>query len=103
MRRFARSLAVFGAVVIIAGQLATAIHTHQIFQTQRVGSAAELTIDNGLCALCLLAFHSKATPGPAPTLARPEVQLRAAPEAAASSIESFDQSCAMTRGPPFIA
>jgi hypothetical protein len=101
-RRLARALAVFGAAVILAGQLAAAIHTHQIFQTERIGSAAEIAVDSGLCPLCLLAFHSKGSLGAAPMLARPAVQLRAVPEAASSSFESFKEFSALTRGPPVL-
>jgi hypothetical protein len=95
-----RAIAVFAAAAILAGQLAIAGHFHQAIQTQRVGTQAELSVGNGLCALCLLAFHSKVNPGGAPSIVRPEIQTRTVVQTAPVSFVSFNPSCALTRAPP---
>lgn len=98
-----RGIATAAAALLLASQLAAAAHTHQVLQPERFSSHAELAVDSGLCALCLLAFHAKIAPVSTPGIHHPEVQIEAALDLAPPSIESFDPSCALTRGPPAIA
>jgi hypothetical protein len=53
-----RSIAVFAAVLTLAGQLAAASHIHQAADPCGVNAVAQVSPDGGLCALCLLAFHT---------------------------------------------
>jgi hypothetical protein len=58
-----RSVAVFAAVITLAGQLAAASHVHQAADPcGGVNAVAQVNADGGLCALCLLAFHTSGAP-----------------------------------------
>jgi hypothetical protein len=61
-RTATRSVAIFAAALVLAGQLAAAAHFHPIADREGVGTVTQLSADGGLCALCLLAFHTSAAP-----------------------------------------
>jgi hypothetical protein len=73
-----RSVAVFAAVITLAGQLAAASHIHHSDDPSGVNSVAQLSAEGGLCALCLLAFHTSAAPS-APVIAGLPHEYRDAP------------------------
>ncbi len=98
-----RPLAVLGAVLIVAGQLAAAVHSHETIATERSSACAELSADNGLCALCLLAFHSTPKPSAAPSITRPDVGFNSAVRAAEGFVESPVCASTQTRAPPALA
>jgi hypothetical protein len=66
-----RGLAALAAAILILAQTAGAAHFHS-FPSQNKYLAASATIDNGLCALCLVRFHS-----PAPVLLAPRIEAPA--------------------------
>lgn len=67
----ARRLAVLAAVLLLSAQLLGAIHCHPAALMRGVTSQAQLTVDNGLCAVCLFAFHSPTNPTSLPLPADP--------------------------------
>jgi hypothetical protein len=66
-----RSVAIFAAAITLAGQLAAAAHVHQAADPSSVNAVAQVAADNGLCALCLLAFHTSVAPSAPVTAALP--------------------------------
>jgi hypothetical protein len=95
-----RSVAVFAAVITLAGQLAAASHIHQAADPCGVNAVAQVSPDGGLCALCLLAFHTSANPPATPVVGMPLLVAQPAVAAATVSIASIDSTCALTRAPP---
>jgi hypothetical protein len=101
--RLRRSIAVFGAALILVAQFVAAVHRHPAVESARTVSSAQASLDTGLCALCQVAFHSSLNPTSAPFIEPLEI------ERAISSIDSwlgftwFDSASALTRGPPAAA
>jgi hypothetical protein len=102
-RSIRRALALSSVVALLLGQLAASVHTHTASASDRVNAAAELSADNGLCALCLLAFHSTPEPSAAPALHRPDIRPEPVGETVAGFVESPAFARAMTRAPPALA
>jgi hypothetical protein len=101
--RLRRSIAVFGAALILVAQFVAAVHRHPGVESARTVSSAQLSLDTGLCALCQVAFHSNLNPTSAPFIEPLEIRR------AISSIDSglgftwFDFASALTRAPPAAA
>lgn len=96
-------LAVLGAAVLISAQLLGVIHSHRSALSRGVTSQSQSTEDNGLCAVCLLAFHSPTNPASAPVLADPGFgSLRWVP-AAWAGFRSLLGSISRGRAPPAAA
>src|ERR1035441_3289662 len=64
--RLRRSIAVFGAALILVAQFVAAVHWHPAVESARMVSLAQPSLDAGLCALCQVAFHSSLNPTRAP-------------------------------------
>jgi hypothetical protein len=95
-----RSVAIFAAVITLAGQLAAASHVHQAADPYGVNAVAQVSADGGLCALCLLAFHTSANPPATPVIGRPLSIPQPLFAAAPVSVQPIDSTCALTRAPP---
>jgi hypothetical protein len=59
-RRWMRRIAGFAAVILLLAQSAGAAHLHPLPSQQKYVTSAAVSVD-GLCALCLVRFHSPAT------------------------------------------
>ncbi len=97
------SIALIGAAALRLGQLAAGVHTHASFAGDRAGAVAQLSADNGLCALCLLASHSTPQPSAAPALQHPVLRPEPVADTAAGFVDSLAFARAMTRAPPALA
>jgi hypothetical protein len=98
-----RSVAVFAAVITLAGQLAAASHVHQAADPYGVNAVAQVSADGGLCALCLLAFHTSANPPATPAIGMPLSIAHPLAAPAPVYVERINSTCAPTRAPPRIA
>jgi hypothetical protein len=95
-----RSIAIFAAAITLAGQLAAASHVHQAADPYGVNAVAQVSPDGGLCALCLLAFHTSANPPATPAVGMPLSIARPAAAPEPISVPTIDSTCALTRAPP---
>jgi hypothetical protein len=95
-----RRIAVAGAALILFVQLLGAIHWHPANFDNAASASAALSVDNGLCAVCLLAFHSSLNPATVPTLAHPLRELAMAPVAGCAGFSAFDPASHLSRAPP---
>jgi hypothetical protein len=96
----AKSIALVGTALIVAAQILALAHFHQGNPTRQFNAQTQVVADDGLCALCNLAFHAPLNPAAAPAIARPcaEVRLTDAPVAGHHVSNSF--SPCQTRAPP---
>ena len=104
--RFARGgrlLAAAGAFLLLSVQLTVAAHTHPSSLLQRGDACAQLTVDNSLCPLCLLAFHLPVNPVPSAALALPPVEAQTAPVWRKPASRSFVRASCPPRAPPHAA
>jgi len=51
-------------------------HYHQTDPTERINAPAGIVADNGLCALCILAFHLPLNPAALPAIEQPQIYTR---------------------------
>jgi hypothetical protein len=58
-RRWMRRIAGFAAVILLLAQSVGAAHLHPLPSQQKYVTSAAVSVD-GLCALCLVRFHSPA-------------------------------------------
>jgi hypothetical protein len=56
--RWMRGAAAFVAVVLLLAQTAGAAHRHPLPSPETYAAPAAVSLDNGLCSLCLVRFHS---------------------------------------------
>lgn len=102
-KRCGRATATLAAVLILAAQFLTVAHYHQSDPVRRIDSQAQVVADDGLCALCILAFHVPLNPAAVAAVEQPHadaqpiaaVTVRAAITGALSSCQS--------RAPPRLA
>jgi hypothetical protein len=100
IRGGAKSIALAAAVLILAAQLLALAHNHQGNPTRQFNAHSQVVADDGLCALCNLAFHAPLNPAPTPSIARPYTELRLIDTAIASLHVSTPFSSCQTRAPP---
>ena len=93
-------LAVAGAFLLLSVQLTVAAHTHPRSLMQRSDACTQLTVDNSLCPLCLLAFHLPVNPVSSTVLALPPVDAHAAPAPPEPGFRSFLRTSCPPRAPP---
>jgi hypothetical protein len=101
--RLRRSIAVFGAALILAAQFVGAVHWHPPVQLAWTVASAQPSVDTGLCALCLVAFHSSLNPTSAPFIEHREIGRAIASSDSWLGFASFDSASALTRAPPAAA
>jgi hypothetical protein len=102
IRGGAKSIALFGAVLILAAQFLALTHFHRTNPTRQFNAQTQVVADDALCALCILAFHAPLNPAAAPAPARPHVEVRNVDAAVASVHVSASFSSCQTRAPPAI-
>jgi len=100
MRGGRKSLGVFAAALILGAQLLAVSHYHQTDPVRRFNAQAQILADDGLCALCTLAFHLPLNPAAGPNVERPQVDVRPVDQPAAHVIYSRSYSLNRTRAPP---
>ncbi len=93
-------LAVLSAALILAAQLLGAVHSHRSALSRDLSARSEFGVDGGLCAVCLLAFHSPTNPGSAPAFARPQQAPERAAPAESPAIRSLFFPSPRGRAPP---
>lgn len=92
----------FAAALILAAQLLAISHYHQA-DSAPFNAHAQIVTDDGLCALCALAFHLPLNPAATPMVQRPQVDVRPADRAERYVIASRSHSLSLTRAPPTVA
>jgi hypothetical protein len=99
-----RSIAVFGAALILVAQFVAAVHWHPAVELAWTVASAQ-PLETGLCALCQVAFHSSLNPTPtrAPFLEPLEIGSVIASTDSWLGFASFDSASALTRAPPAAA
>jgi len=96
-----RAVAIFAGVLLLAGQIAAVAHFHPFPGRDSVNTVTLVSVDNGACALCLLAFHSSAEPKATPAAATPALSARSPIVALAAVFHRIDSTSALSRAPPF--
>jgi len=83
--RAKRGMAALTAGLILFAQVLAAAHFHRFPSSREYLTKPAVSVDNGLCAVCLLRFHSPsaliASPAPEPPAPAKRVLVRAAGEA----------------------
>jgi hypothetical protein len=98
--RRTRLLAMSAAFLFLLVQLTVAAHTHPSALAGQSGACAQLTVDSGLCPLCLLAFHLPVSPASSLAVALPTVDTRPALTSSAQGFPSLVRTSCPTRAPP---
>jgi hypothetical protein len=102
-KSFARTIATTGAMLVLFAQLIDAIHFHQDVVSHHGIVSAELSVDQGLCPVCQLAFHSPGSVVAAPTVSRGPAFTAAIVRAPAVEKESPVFSAERGRAPPVLS
>ena len=100
IRSGAKAIALFGVVLILASQFIAVAHFHQRNVTPQFNAPTQVVADDGLCALCSLAFHAPFNPAATSSIARPFAELRLVYAAIALPHVSIPFSSCQTRAPP---
>jgi hypothetical protein len=100
IRSGAKSIALFGAVLILAAQFLALTHFHRGNPTRQLSAQTVVAADDGLCALCILAFHAPLNPAATPALERPLVDVRLVDAAVVRPRTSDSHALCQTRAPP---
>jgi hypothetical protein len=98
-----RRVALAGAALILFAQLLGAAHWHPANLDRTASASAALSADSGVCAVCLLAFHTSLNPAAAPALVHPQRAVSKAPAARVAVLSSLEFASHLTRAPPSIA
>jgi len=99
-RSGAKSIALFGAILILAAQFLALTHFHQGNPTRQLNAQTQVVADDGLCALCILAFHAPLNPATMPALVRPHLAIRLSYAALARPRTADSHALSLTRAPP---
>ena len=95
-------VAISAAALIFVAQLLAVSHYHQTDRARRFNSQSQILADDGLCALCTLAFHLPLNPAATPTIERPQVDAKPAETPVSRPLISRPHSPSQTRAPPSI-
>jgi hypothetical protein len=95
-----KSLSAFAAALVLASQLLAVSHYHQSDPVRRFNAQAQILADEGLCALCTLAFHLPLNPAIGPSLDRPQIDTRPIEQPVTHVIGLRPYSLSQTRAPP---
>jgi len=96
----ARTIAIFGALLILVSQAIGAAHFHEGAVSRNEVAAAQFTVDEGFCPLCQLALHSPGSVSSTATVARGPAIVGTIFFAAPVRSESPVFSAARVRAPP---
>jgi len=100
IRGYAKRIALVVATLIFGAQLIALGHSHQGNPTRQFNARPQVVVDDGLCALCLLAFHTPLNPAATPAIARPYAEIRLVDASVTSLHVSIPFSSCQTRAPP---
>lgn len=100
IRSGAKSIALFGAALILAAQFLALTHFHQGNPSRQFNAQTQAATDDGLCALCILAFHAPLNPAAMPALERPHADVRMVDAALALLCSADSHRLCHTRAPP---
>jgi len=100
---FPRAIATMCATLVLFAQLIGAVHFHQSVVSHDGIVSAELSIDQGLCPVCQLAFHSPGSVAAAPTISRGIAIVDAIVRARPVAFESPVFSAERGRAPPVLS
>jgi hypothetical protein len=98
-----KTATVLAAAVILGAQLLALAHYHQTNPISRITAQAGAAADNGLCGLCIVAFHLPLNPAASIAVQRPHLDGQ---KAATLTLRAFARRAhvlASTRAPPFSA
>jgi hypothetical protein len=98
-----RRLAVLSAALILMAGLLGAAHSHRYSLQQLPSASAQISAEDGLCAFCLLAFHSPTNPASGFTIFSPEAASERIVPASSYDFRSYCLSSSLTRAPPSAA
>lgn len=100
IRHRAKSIALLGAVLILAAQFLALAHSHQLNPTRQFHVQSQVVADDGLCALCTLAFHAPFNAATTPAIASLSMEIRLLfAEVGGLRVSDPPSSC-QTRAPP---
>lgn len=102
-RPWMRRIAVFVAVVLLLAQTAGAAHYHSLPSAHKYLANPAVVADNGLCALCLVRFHSPVALIVAPHPTAPMLAEVNSLTAANTEPHSSYRSHRLGRAPPALA
>jgi len=100
IRGYAKPIARVVGILILGAQLIALGHSHQGNLTRQFNAQPQVVADDGLCALCLLAFHTPLNPAATPAIARPYAEIRLVDASVTSLYVSIPFSSCRTRAPP---
>jgi hypothetical protein len=95
-----KPIAAFAAALVFFAQLLAVSHYHQTDSVRRFGAQAQVLTDDGLCALCTLAFHLPLNPAALPTIERPQIDLFTTEAFVPRFLQLRPYSLSRTRAPP---
>jgi hypothetical protein len=95
-----RTIAGFAAIVLLLAQTVGIAHFHPLPSRHKYVTNTAVSVDDGLCALCLVRFHSPAALIVAPHPAAPMSAVVTAPFAASMEPRSAYRSHRFGRAPP---
>ncbi len=100
IRRGAKSIALVAATVVLAAQFLALAHFHQRNPSRQFNAQTQVVADDGLCALCLLAFHAPLNPAATPSIAHPFDETRLVDSTVTALYVLLPLSSYRTRAPP---
>ena len=100
--RLRRSIAVFGAALVLIAQIVGTVHWHPPTESAWTVASAQ-PLETRLCALCQVAFHSSLNPTSALFIEPLEIGSVIASTGSWFGFASFDSASALTRAPPAAA
>jgi hypothetical protein len=100
IRSGAKSIALLGAALILAAQFLALAHFHQGNPTRQFNAQTQVGAEDGLCALCILAFHAPLNPAATPSIEHPHTEIRLVDAAVAGLHVSDPFYSCQTRAPP---
>jgi hypothetical protein len=102
-KSIARAIATTCAMLVLFAQLVGAVHFHQDVVSHHGIVDAALSVDQGQCPVCQLAFHSPGSVVAAPTVSRGPAFTDTIVRARTTEIESPVLSAERDRAPPVLS
>src|SRR5512146_1211950 len=95
-----RRIACISAAILLFAQAAAIAHLHPLPSQRQYVTSAAAVVDSGLCALCLVRFHSPAVFVVAPNPTAPALAELIAPSATSTQPRLSHRSHLFGRAPP---
>jgi len=99
-QRWIRRIASISAAILLLAQTVGIAHFHPLPSQNKYLASAAVSVDDGLCALCLVRFHSPAAFVAAPHPMAPALADLATPCATSAAPRSSYRSHLFGRAPP---